>query len=326
MCATKYSFVHDVCHPVFICSWWCHWCVPPRIHLFMMCATQYSFVHDVCHPVFIHSWCVPPSIHSFMMCATQYSFIHDVCHPVFIHSWCVPPSIHSFMMCATQYSFVYDACHPVFIRSWCVPPSIHSFMMCATQYSFVHDVCQPVSIRSCDLHHPVFALNTHSISRFSNPSKLFGSRIDIRFLLRNLQMKQTDVDASINFRTINWHIMQMENIIILYISFTLFVFTRDLHTWSSHISSHIFDCRSLYWLFRGYFLLYCCHYLILLYRASVVLWLTVSPPRRETPGSIPTSAKKIYDIYGAIWGKILGLAAIFAASWFSCMIVPEPIV
>ena len=59
---------------------------------------------------------------------------------------------------------------------------------------------------------------------------------------------------------------------------------------------------------------------------SVVLWLTISPPRRETPGSIPTSTKKIHDIYGAIWRKILCLAAICAAGWFSCMVVPEPIV
>ena len=44
------------------------------------------------------------------------------------------------------------------------------------------------------------------------------------------------------------------------------------------------------------------------------------------PGSIPTSTKKIHDIYGAIWGMILCLAAICAACWFSCMVVPEPIV
>ena len=64
-----------------------------------------------------------------------------------------------------------------------------------------------------------------------------------------------------------------------------------------------------------------------LYRlASVVLWLTISPPRRETPGSIPTSTKKIHDIYGAIWGKISCLAASCADGWFSGMVVPEPIV
>ena len=40
-------------------------------------------------------------------------------------------------------------------------------------------------------------------------------------------------------------------------------------------------------------------------RASVVLWLTISPPRWETPGLIPTSTKKIHDIYGAIWGMIV---------------------
>ena len=45
-------------------------------------------------------------------------------------------------------------------------------------------------------------------------------------------------------------------------------------------------------------------------RASVVLWLTISPPRRDTPGSIPTSTKNIHDIYGAIWGKILCSTAI----------------
>ena len=61
-------------------------------------------------------------------------------------------------------------------------------------------------------------------------------------------------------------------------------------------------------------------------RVSVVLWLTISPPRWETPGSIPTSTKKIHDIYGAIWGMILCLAAICAACWFACMVVPEPIV
>ena len=61
-------------------------------------------------------------------------------------------------------------------------------------------------------------------------------------------------------------------------------------------------------------------------RVSVVLCLTISPPRRETPGSIPTSTKKIHDIYSAIWGKILCLAAICAAGWFSCMVVPESIV
>ena len=48
-------------------------------------------------------------------------------------------------------------------------------------------------------------------------------------------------------------------------------------------------------------------------RTSVVLWLTISLPRRETPGSIPTSTKKIHDIYGAILRKILCLAAICAA-------------
>ena len=36
--------------------------------------------------------------------------------------------------------------------------------------------------------------------------------------------------------------------------------------------------------------------------AYVVLRPTISPPRRETPGSIPTSTKKIHDIYGAILG------------------------
>ena len=51
-------------------------------------------------------------------------------------------------------------------------------------------------------------------------------------------------------------------------------------------------------------------------RASVVLWLTISPPRRETPGSVLTSTKKIRDIYGAMREKILCLAAIFAAGWF----------
>ena len=61
-------------------------------------------------------------------------------------------------------------------------------------------------------------------------------------------------------------------------------------------------------------------------RASVVLWLTISPPRRETPGSIPINTKKIHDIYGTIWGKILCSAAICAACWFSCMVVPKPIV
>ena len=61
-------------------------------------------------------------------------------------------------------------------------------------------------------------------------------------------------------------------------------------------------------------------------RASVVLWLTISPPWQETPGSIPISTKKIHDIYGAIWGMILCLAAICAACWFSGMVVPEPIV
>ena len=60
--------------------------------------------------------------------------------------------------------------------------------------------------------------------------------------------------------------------------------------------------------------------------ASVVLWLTISPSRRETPGSIPTSTKKIHDIYGTIWGKISCLAAVCADGWFSCMVVPEPIV
>ena len=54
--------------------------------------------------------------------------------------------------------------------------------------------------------------------------------------------------------------------------------------------------------------------------------LTISPPRRETTGSIPTSTKKIHDIYGAMWGKILCFAAVCAAGWFSCMVVPEPIV
>ena len=61
-------------------------------------------------------------------------------------------------------------------------------------------------------------------------------------------------------------------------------------------------------------------------RASVVLWLTFSPPRRETPGSIPTSTGKIHDIYGATWGEILCLAVICAFGWFSCVVVPEPIV
>ena len=36
--------------------------------------------------------------------------------------------------------------------------------------------------------------------------------------------------------------------------------------------------------------------------------------------------KKIHDIYGAMREKILCLAAICAAGWFSCMVVPEPIV
>ena len=57
-------------------------------------------------------------------------------------------------------------------------------------------------------------------------------------------------------------------------------------------------------------------------RASVVLWLTISLPRWWTPWSIPTSTKQIHDIYGAIWGKILCLAAICAAGWFSCKVVP----
>ena len=30
-------------------------------------------------------------------------------------------------------------------------------------------------------------------------------------------------------------------------------------------------------------------------------WLAISPPRRQTPGSIPTSTEMIRDIYGAIW-------------------------
>ena len=36
--------------------------------------------------------------------------------------------------------------------------------------------------------------------------------------------------------------------------------------------------------------------------------------------------KKIHDIYGAMRENILCLAAVCAAGWFSCMVVPEPIV
>ena len=54
-------------------------------------------------------------------------------------------------------------------------------------------------------------------------------------------------------------------------------------------------------------------YLVTGCRASVVLWLAISHPRRETPGSIPTNTKKIHDIYGAMREKILCLAAICAA-------------
>ena len=54
--------------------------------------------------------------------------------------------------------------------------------------------------------------------------------------------------------------------------------------------------------------------------------LTISSQRWETPGSIHTSTIQIHDIYGAIWEQILSLAAICAAGWFSCMVVPESIV
>ena len=58
----------------------------------------------------------------------------------------------------------------------------------------------------------------------------------------------------------------------------------------------------------------------------MVLWSIISPPSWEIPRSIPNCTKEIHDIYGTIWEKILCLAEICAAGWFSWMVDPEPIV
>ena len=49
------------------------------------------------------------------------------------------------------------------------------------------------------------------------------------------------------------------------------------------------------------------------YSKDIVKGKHLSPVRRETLGSIPTSTKRINDIYDAFGGKILCLAAICAA-------------
>ena len=43
------------------------------------------------------------------------------------------------------------------------------------------------------------------------------------------------------------------------------------------------------------------------------------------PGIDSNQHQKIHDLYGAILEKILCLAAICAAGWLSCMVIPEPI-
>ena len=73
---------------------------------------------------------------------------------------------------------------------------------------------------------------------------------------------------------------------------------RSSNKWNSKIATNA--AWNFIYLFCSFELRYgtgtrCC--------VSVVLWLTILPPRRETPGSIPTSTKKMHDIYGTIWKR-----------------------